>query len=120
MNGSTTLWIVLGILALLVIAAVIYFVTRKQTDTRRSKAKSLRQDADSHTESLRKREAKAAESHSRADKAQAEADQKAAEARRLRERAQHDETTVAESREEVQARLRRADKVDPDTDNRRK
>ena len=118
MDGSTILWIVLAIAALLVIAALVYFATRKQKDVRRGKAKALREDASSRAEGLRQREAKAAEAHSRAQRAQTEAEQKAVEARNLRERAQREEQTVAESRAEVQERLRRADKLDPDSGHR--
>ncbi len=119
MEGSTVLWIVLGIVALLAIAAAIYFATRKQKDTRRRKAKSLREDAKPHVESLREREASAEQAHSRAQRAQAEAEAKGSEARKLRERAQREEQAARESREKVKERLRKADKIDPDTDHRK-
>jgi len=54
MNGSTTLWIVLGIVALIIIAAVIYFATRKQAETRRSET-SLRGQSHSQTDTASRR-----------------------------------------------------------------
>ena len=57
MDGSTILWIVLAIVALLVIAALVYFATRKQKDVRRGKAKALREDASSRAEALPQRRA---------------------------------------------------------------
>ncbi len=101
MKGSTILWIVLGVLVLLAIAAAIYFATRKEDDVRRTKATPRRQDATSRTESVRRREVKVRDADVGTRRVDAESNSTADEARKLRKRAQQE------------------DNIDPDT-NRRK
>lgn len=102
MEGSTILWIVLGVLVLLAIAAAIYFVTRKTDDGRRTKVTPRRADATSHTESVRHREVKVRDANVGTRRAEAEPDSKTDEARKPRKRAQQD------------------DNIDPDADRRKK
>ncbi len=117
MEGSTILWIVLGILVLLAVAAAIYFATRKEEDTRRTTPKSTRGAVTSQTDSSRGGDAKSTDATGR--RARAEADSKTAATRKTRERAEQGEETTAASRDEAQGRLRRADKTDPDRDRRK-
>lgn len=116
MEGSNILWIVLGIVVLLAIAAAIYFATRKEEDTGRTTPKSTRGAVTSRTDSLQRGDAKSTDATGR--RAKAETDSKTAATRRTRERAQQGEETTAASRDEAQGRLRRADKTDPDRDRR--
>jgi hypothetical protein len=93
MKGSTILWIVLGVLVLLAIAAAIYFATRKEDDVRPTKATPRRQDATSRTESVRRREVKVRDADVGTRRVDAEPDSTADEARKLRKRAQQEDNT---------------------------
>lgn len=97
MNGSTTLWIVLGIVALIIIAAVVYFATRKEADTRRRET-SLRGQSHSQSDTVKRR-------------GKSTSDTPDSRSPMTRET---DATTHDESSHDEQTRVRRLDKRDPD------
>jgi flagellar biosynthesis/type III secretory pathway M-ring protein FliF/YscJ len=103
-------WIVIGIVvALLVIGAVLAVARKRAEENKREEAAELRENADRWGSKIDQREADARSVEAEAQRVRAEADklEAVAEQRRMRaesERAEHAET------------LRRADEIDPDTE----
>jgi hypothetical protein len=118
MDGSTVLWIVLAVIAVLVAVALVVMMMRRTSrrlDRDREAANELRQRAAAETPAVEKHEAVAHEVQARARTARAEAEQKLAEAERL-EAGAHERSRIAEqSRDDLNERLRRAAQLDPDS-----
>ncbi|HEY3004863.1 MAG TPA: hypothetical protein VGJ44_21120 [Kribbellaceae bacterium] len=118
MDGSTVLWIVLAVIAVLVAVALVVMMMRRTSrrlDRDREAANELRQRAAAETPAVEKHEAVAHEVQARARTARAEAEQKLAEAERL-EAGAHERSRIAEqSRDDLNERLRRAAALDPDS-----
>ena len=78
MEGSTVVWVVIGILVLLALIAAAVMASRKSKERnlekQRSEAHSIRQEASEHSATtVRRQEAEAAEMEATARKARAEA-----------------------------------------------
>jgi flagellar biosynthesis/type III secretory pathway M-ring protein FliF/YscJ len=120
MDNSTTVWIIVAIVALLLVALLVWFLARrsrtakdKRRVAQREEAGELRRRAEHDRIGVQEGEASAAKLDAEARLAQAEADRKAAEAARLQEAAHEHSAKVGESRAELDERLRRADELDP-------
>ncbi len=115
---TTTNWIIVAVVALVVIAALA-FVLRSVTQRRRSaQADKIREDVREKGERLAKRESIAAETDAKARAAAAEAEAKAAEAARLQDRADSHRSEVDSQREHLDAERERAESLDPRTKKR--
>jgi type II secretory pathway pseudopilin PulG len=106
---SSLVWIIIAIVVVVVIVAIIAAVlgSRKRNELHRNRAGELREQAAAQATAVQQREAEARETEARAEQARAEAD-------RLRAEAQDKSGTAAEYREDQAAKLREADKLDPD------
>lgn len=110
---STTSWIILAVVAVVVLALVAYLI-RTATQRRRAvKAERIRAEVQEESQRLDRRAAAAAETEAKARAAQAEAEAKAAEAARLQDRAASHRDEVDSTREQLDARREHADKIDP-------
>ncbi|OBH85641.1 hypothetical protein A5679_03205 [Mycobacterium scrofulaceum] len=115
--NSNTIWIVVAVIAaVLVIAALLFAVSRSRSRRRQRQAQEIREQAKLETAKVERREALAQETAAKARAAQAEAEAKAAEAARLQERAANHQNEVAASREQLQEQLKRADELHPEGD----
>lgn len=118
MDGTTVLWIVLAVVVVLILIAIMAAAMRRTKQRRiehdREQARTLQQEAQTASARAEKQQAAADEVEARSRRAQAIADEKAAEARRLAAGAAERRQVVEETRSEVDARLSRADALDPD------
>ncbi len=112
---STTAWAVVGLVAVLLVAALIFVAVSARNRRRGRQAEAIREQARLETAKLERREALAEETAAKARAAQAEAEVKAAEAARLQERAADHQSEAATSREQLQEQWDRADSLDPKT-----
>jgi Sec-independent protein translocase protein TatA len=110
---STTSWIVLAVVGVVVLALVAYLVRTASHRRRAVKADRIRDEVQEERQRLDRRAAVAAETEAKARAAQAEADAKAAEAARLQDRAASHRDEVDSTRERLAARREHADKIDP-------
>ena len=116
---STVVWIIVAILVALALVALLVWLSRRRAPTQKTKqADSLRQDAQEREVEVRRRQAEAAEVDARARQAQAEADAKAAQAEQLAATAQEREAAATTSREDLDDQYRTADEIDPRTGER--
>ena len=113
MDANTLIWIVVAILAAIAVVAAVFVVLRARRNRRLVEAKRLREEVDEHSAWVDKREALAGETAAKARAAEAEAQAKAAEAARLKDQATSHHEAVATSREELEERRQRADRLDP-------
>jgi hypothetical protein len=112
---STTAWIIIAVVAVLVILAIAFLV-RGATHRRRAvQADRIREEVREEDQRLQRREAITAETEAKARAAQAEAEAKAAEAARLQDRAASHRVEVDSSREKLDERREHADSLDPRT-----
>lgn len=115
MDNTTVVWIVVAVAAVIVIALLVAAALKRRNQRRHLEAERIREDIDTHTSKLEKRQALADETAARARAAEAEAQAKAAEAARLKDQAANHHDAVATSREEIEERRRHADRLDPKT-----
>ena len=115
MESTAVVWIVAAVIAVIIIAALVFAARSRRNHRRHIEAERIREDITTHTEKVQKREAIADETAARARAAEAEAQAKAAEAARLKEQAESHRGAVAETREEIEERRRHADRIDPKT-----
>jgi uncharacterized protein HemX len=112
--STSTIWIVVAVVAVILIAALVVFAVGRATRRRRQRqADELREQTKLDTAKLERREALAQETAAKARAAQAEAEVKAAEAARLQEQAAKHQSEAATSREQLQEQWNRADSIDP-------
>ena len=115
MDSTTTVWIVVVIAAVILIAALGFAARSKRNQRRHVEAERIREDVTTHIAKVDKRQALADETAAKARAAEAEAEAKAAEAARLKGQAQSHHEAVAASREDIDERRRHADRLDPKT-----
>src|SRR3954471_12080788 len=115
---SWVIWVIVAIIVIAVIAALVMAANKKKTERNRTRAGELRERASEQATEVQDREARARETEASAAAARAEADRKQAEADRLAAEAQARQRTAAESREQHQEHLRRADELDPDVNTK--
>ncbi len=115
MDNTAVVWIIVAVVAVIVIALLIFAALKTRNERRHLEAERIREDISTHTSKVEKRQAIADETSARARAAEAEAQAKAAEAARLKEQAANHHDAVAASREEIEERRRHADKLDPKT-----
>jgi hypothetical protein len=115
MESNAVIWIVVAVVAVIIIAALVLAARKRRDQKRHVEAERIREDITTHMPKVEKREALADETAARARAAEAEAEAKAAEAARLKEQAESHRGAVAESREDLEERLRHADRIDPKT-----
>ena len=84
MDSTTTVWIVVAIAAVIVIAALVFAARNRRNQHRHVEAERIREDVTTHVAKVDKREALADETAASARAAEAEAEAKAAEAARLK------------------------------------
>ncbi len=113
MNSTTTVWIVVAIVAVLVIAGLLFAARSRRNQHRHVEAERIREDVTTHVAKVDKREALADETAAKARAAEAEAEAKAAEAARLKGQAESHREAVTASREDIEERRRHADELDP-------
>ncbi len=119
MDTSTVVWIIVAVIAVLILAAVVGAMLTKQKKERdRGHAGELREQASTQAAGVQQREAEARETDARARQAQAEADRKAAEAERLQADSVDRQSAAASNRDEHDATVRQADKLDPNVDHK--
>ena len=111
--STNTMWIVVAVVAVLLIAGLVVFAVSARNRRRGRQAEEIREQAKVETAKLERREALAQETAAKARAAQAEAEVKAAEAARLQERAAVHQNEAATSREQLQDQWDRADSIDP-------
>ena len=112
--STSTIWVVVAVVAVILIAALVVFAVGRAARRRRQRqAEQLREQTKLETAKLERREALAQETAAKARAAQAEAEVKAAEAARLQERAAAHQNDVATSREQLEEQHKRADSLDP-------
>jgi hypothetical protein len=119
MTTSTILLIVVvAVAVLLLIAAIAWVARNKRTQHRRVEAGDIRDKAADQSHKVGQREALADETAAKARAAQAEAEAKAAHAKGLQHQAHTRRSDAATARAEVDQEFKRADKVDPDSQDR--
>ncbi|MFB9746927.1 hypothetical protein [Leifsonia shinshuensis] len=113
---NTIGWIVLIVVIVVVVVGIVIVAStvgrRRKQEADRQRATELREQASRDELAARDREAKSA-------RAAADAKQAEVEAERLRREADERERAVAAAREDQQAKLSRADEVDPDVETDR-
>ncbi|MFC7449907.1 hypothetical protein [Rhodococcus daqingensis] len=117
MDNTIVMWIIVALVVVLAVAAVAWVSMNRRKEHHRVEAETIRDDAAERSMKVSEQEALAEETAAKARVAEAEADAKAAEAARLESRAQARGSEAAASRSEVEDDLKRADKIDPDTES---
>ena len=112
---SIVLIVLAAIVALLLIATIVWVARNKRTQHRRIEAGDIRDKATDESHKVGQREAFADETAAKARVAQAEADAKTAHATGLQHEAQVRRSDAATARDEVDQEFKRADKIDPAT-----
>jgi hypothetical protein len=112
MDNTILIWIIVAAVVLVAIVATV--VMRNRVTTQRARARKIREQADNDRIELERREAEAAKMDAEARMAQAEADARTADAALLQKQAQERSEHARDSRSEVDAQLRTADRIDPD------
>ena len=112
---SIVLIVLAAIVALLLIATIVWVARNKRTQHRRIEAGDIRDKATDESHKVGQREAFADETAAKARVAQAEADAKTAHATGLQHQAQVRRSDAATARDEVDQEFKRADKIDPDS-----
>ena len=112
---SIVLIVLAAIVALLLIATIVWVARNKRTQHRRIEAGDIRDKATDESHKVGQREAFADETAAKARVAQAEADAKTAHATGLQHEAQVRRSDAATARDEVNQEFERADKIDPDS-----
>jgi hypothetical protein len=116
MESNNMVWIVVAIIgAVVVITGLAVVAYRRRNARRHIEAERLREEVNEHTAKADKRAALADETAAKARAAEAEAEAKAAEAARLKDQASSHHEAAAASRDEIEERRRRADRLDPKT-----
>jgi FtsZ-interacting cell division protein ZipA len=116
MTYSTILLIVVvAVAALLLIAAIAWVARNTRNQHRHVEAGKMRDRAEEQSHKVGQREALADETAAKARAAQAEADAKAAHAKGLQHQAHTRRSDAAAARAEVNQEFKRADKMDPDS-----
>jgi flagellar biosynthesis/type III secretory pathway M-ring protein FliF/YscJ len=117
--STSTIWIVVAVAVAAVVIVALLLAARSAARRRRQRqAEQIREQARVETAQVERRQALADETAAKARAAQAEAEAKAAEAARLQERAATHHSEVANSREQLQERLKHADSIDPTAQTR--
>ena len=106
-------WIVVGVIAVLVVIALIALAVRQNNRKKLTEAAALRRDAGRREEQLERQHAVAREHEHRAGAAEQEAKAKAAEADRIRAEAERHRTAVDEQKRDVRRMEQHAEKLDP-------
>jgi hypothetical protein len=116
MATSTIIAVIFAaVAAVLILTALGFVLVHKRTDRRRVEAGDIRHRAAEQSHEVGQREALAEETAAKARVAQAEADAKAAHASGLQHQAQARRTDAATARDDVNKEYRRADTIDPDS-----
>ena len=115
MDNTTVVWIVAVIAAIIIIAALVFALRSRRNQQKHVEAERMREEINTHTARVDKRQALADETEARARAAAAEAEAKAAEAARLKDRAADHREVVDSSRQDLEERRRHADHLDPKT-----
>ncbi len=113
--NSTAVWIVVAVVAVIVLAGLVFAARSRRNQRRHVEAEQMREELTTHIQKVDKRQALADETAAKARAAEAEAEAKAAEAARLKEQAAGRHDAVAASREDIEERRRHADRLDPKT-----
>ena len=113
--NSTAVWIVVAVVAVIVLAGLVFAARSKRNQRKHVEAEQMREELTTHVEKADKRQTIADETAAKARAAQAEAEAKAAEAARLQQQAAGHHDAVTASREEIEERRRHADMLDPKT-----
>ena len=113
--NSTAVWIVVAVVAVIVLAGLVFAARSRRNQRRHVEAEQMREELTTHSQKVDKRQALADETAAKARAAEAEAEAKAAEAARLKEQAAGHHDAVAASREDIEDRRRHADRLDPKT-----
>lgn len=111
--GTTAIWIVVAVVAVLVIAGVVLLGRKQRHNRLHSKAEQIREEVQERAAHVDRRAALADETAAKARAAKAEADAKAAEAARLQDRAAGLHSEASSTREELEAQRAHADSIDP-------
>jgi FtsZ-interacting cell division protein ZipA len=112
-TSTTILIIVAAVVAVLVIAGLIWMARNKRNQQRHVEADKIREDARQQTLLVKQHEALADETAARARAAQAEADVKAAQASGLQQQAAVHRGEAVTSRDHLNEQWDRADTLDP-------
>jgi len=114
MATSTTVSIIVAaVVAVLLIAVVIWVARNKRNEQRHVEADKIREDAREKTLQVKQQEALAEETAAKARAAQAEADVKAAQASGLEQQAAVHRGEAVTSRDHLNEQWDRADTLDP-------
>ena len=114
MATSTTVSIIVAaVVAVLLIAVVIWVARNKRNEQRHVEADKIREDAREKTLQVKQQEALAEETAAKARAAQAEADVKAAQASGLEQQAAVHRGEAVNSRDHLNEQWDRADTLDP-------
>jgi hypothetical protein len=118
MATSTIIAVVFAaVAAVLILTALGFVLVHKRTDRRRVEAGDIRDRAAEQSHEVGQREALAEETAAKARVAQAEADAKTAHASGLQHQAEARRSDAATARDDVNQEYRRADTIDPDSQN---
>jgi Skp family chaperone for outer membrane proteins len=110
---STTTWIIVAVVAVIVIALIAFAMRSASHKKRAAEADRIREEVHVEGRKLERRETIAAETEAKARAAQAEAEAKAAEAARLQDRASSHREVVDSTRSNLDERREHADSLDP-------
>ncbi|KAA0108418.1 hypothetical protein [Mycolicibacterium sp. P1-5] len=114
MASNNVVWIVIAVIvALIVIAALVWVGRKRQMSRRVTQAEEIREGVRQDHVKVQRREALADETAAKARAAQAEAEAKAAEAARLKDNAEKHRTDAASHRQDLDERAQHADSLDP-------
>ena len=108
---STISWIILGIVVLVIVAVLVFFLMNRRAGARRARAEQIRQDAAERAAELDRKEAEANAMAAQAQDARAEAD-------RLDSVSAEQRAETAAARNDVEDSLSKADRIDPDVQRR--
>jgi FtsZ-interacting cell division protein ZipA len=112
-TSTTVLIIVAAVVAILLIAGLVWVARNKRTQQRHVEAGKIREDATQETLLVKQQEALAEETAAKARAAQAEADVKAAQASGLQQQAAVHRGEAVSSRDHLNEQWDRADTLDP-------
>jgi type IV secretory pathway VirB10-like protein len=110
---TTTTWIIIAVVAVIVLALVAFAVRSATQKKRAAEADRIREEVHVDDQKLQRRESIAVETEAKARAAQAEAEAKAAEAARLQDRASSHREVVDSTRSNLDERREHADSLDP-------
>ena len=115
METTAVVGVIAAVVVIVIVAFVIWVLVRKRKEHRRVEAAGIRANAAEQSIVIGQQEALADKSAAKARVAEDEADAAVAHAERLQGREQSQRSEAVAARDELNAELARADRIDPDS-----